>query len=315
MRVFDGLQHCVREKVPLAPFTSYRLGGPAEFYATPANEQDLSAVLQRARSEDVSVRIMGHGTNLLVGDGGVDGLVVRLPKEGFAGVALDEDAMLLRIGAGQSLPGAVNWTLFRDLEGLQYLAGVPGTVGAALRMNAGGRYGNIGSQVVSVEGLHLDGSAFHWSADECGFRYRDSGLRDHLVTRCELRVQPGERTDGVKNAFRQILDEKRSLQPLAARSAGCAFKNPAAPGVPPAGRLIEELGLKGLRVGKAAVSDRHANFLVCEAGGRAADVAELIRRIRAKAWSQRGVRLELEIEVWGVSAEDLWPAELRVDVA
>ena len=110
MSIFEGLQHCVREGIPLAPHTSYRLGGPAEYLAEPTTREDLCVVLGRANEHRVPVRVLGHGTNLLVGDEGVPGLVVRLPKDGFAGLDFDPDTMLLRVGAGQSLPGAVNWT-------------------------------------------------------------------------------------------------------------------------------------------------------------------------------------------------------------
>jgi UDP-N-acetylmuramate dehydrogenase len=314
MSIFEGLQHCVRERVPLAPHTSYRLGGPAEYLAMPTNGEDLSAVLMRARQEGLSVRVLGHGTNLLVGDEGVAGLVVRLPKDGFAGFDFDPDTMLLRVGAGQSLPGAVNWSLARGWSGLEFLAGVPGTVGAALRMNAGGKHGQIGARVASVEGVLLDGTSFRAKGSDCGFAYRDSELRDRLVTRCELRLEPDE-PEAARGLFQQILTEKQASQPLSARSAGCVFKNPKLTGIPAAGKLIEELGFKGRQVGGASVSPRHANFLVCEEGARAADVVELIRQIRAKAWDECGVRLELEIAVWGVPAEALWPEELRAFVA
>jgi UDP-N-acetylmuramate dehydrogenase len=222
--------------------------------------------------------------------------------------------MLLRVGAGQSLPGALNWSLARGWSGLEFLAGVPGTVGAALRMNAGGKYGQIGARVSAVEGVLLDGTPFRAKGEDCGFVYRDSQLRDRLVTGCELRLGSDE-PDAARGLYNQILTEKKASQPLSARSAGCVFKNPKVPGIPPAGKLIEELGFKGRQVGGASVSPRHANFLVCEEGARAADVVELIRHIRAKAWSERGVRLELEIAVWGVPAEALWPEELRAFVA
>jgi UDP-N-acetylmuramate dehydrogenase len=314
MGVFDDLRHCIRERVPMAPHTSYRLGGPAEYLATPRTASDLSAVLARARAEGVPVRVLGHGTNLLIGDNGVQGMIIHLPKDGFAGFDLDPDAMLLRVGAGQSLAGTVNWTLARGWNGLEFLAGVPGTVGAALRMNAGGRYGQIGDRVSAVSGVQLDGTPFRAKGEDCGFVYRDSQLQDCLVTQCQLRLHHDD-VQTARDLFKQILAEKQTSQPLAARSAGCVFKNPKVPGVPPAGKLIEELGFKGQQVGGARVSQRHANFLVCEEGACTADVLELIRRIRAKAWGEYGVRMELEIAVWGVPAEALWPEELRALVA
>jgi UDP-N-acetylmuramate dehydrogenase len=306
MRAFQGLEGFVREQVPLADLTSYRVGGPAEFLATPPDEAGLGAVLTRAAEAGLPVHVLGSGTNLLVADEGVRGLVVKLPRDGFGDLELD--GMTLRVGAGHSLPGLVKWALGEGWGGLEFLAGVPGTVGAALRMNAGGKYGRIGSCVSCASGLELDGRPFRLDAERCGFEYRDSRLRERIVTRCELELEaipPGE--SGA--LYGRILAEKAASQPLHARSAGCVFKNPQTHGVPPAGRLIEELGLKGMRAGGASVSLRHANFLVCSGETRAADIVELIRTVRRCAWAERGVRLELEIAVWGIRPEELWPAE------
>lgn len=307
MRVFQGLEDFVKEQVPLADLTSYRVGGPAEFLATPPDEAGLSAALARAAEAGLPVHVLGLGTNLLVADEGVRGLVVKLPRDGFGDLELD--GMTLRVGAGHSLPSLVKWALGEGWGGLEFLAGVPGTVGAALRMNAGGKYGHIGSCVSGVSGCELNGRPFRLEAEECGFEYRDSQLKDRIVTRCELALE-GIPPDQSGALYGRILAEKAASQPLHARSAGCVFKNPRQPGVPPAGRLIEELGLKGLRAGGASVSMRHANFLVCSGESRAADVAELIRTIRRCAWAERGVRLELEIAVWGIRPEELWTADV-----
>jgi UDP-N-acetylmuramate dehydrogenase len=285
--------------------TSYRLGGPARFLAEPPDEDALAQALARANQSGLPTYVLGRGTNLLVADEGVDGLVVRLPRAGFA--ECDSDGMLLRVGAGHGLPELIRWSLEQGLSGLEFLAGIPGTVGAALRMNAGGRYGQIGGRVLGVSGCGRGGWPFRLRGAQCAFGYRDSALRGLLVTRCELAVEPARR-ESCEAVFRDILAEKSARQPLAARSAGCVFKNPTAPGLPPAGKLIEELGFKGHRVGGASVSPRHANFLLCEGRARARDVVELIRQIRGRALAERGVRLELEIAVWGVPPEALWPA-------
>lgn len=304
MTWYRGLETFVRECVPLAPLTNYRVGGPAEFLAEPPGEEALSMVLRRASDAALPVRMLGHGTNLLVSDAGVSGLVVRLPKQGFSG--LDRNGTEVKVGAGYSLPGLVKWSANAGCGGLECLAGVPGTVGAALRMNAGGKYGEIGARVTRVYGVHMDGMPFSYSHDACGFVYRDSGLKGRIVTRCEMTVEEST-PEGCWAGVRSILDEKKASQPLADRSAGCVFKNPKRHGVPPAGKLIDELGLKGFRIGGASVSPKHANFLVCDAGARASDVTALIRMIRERARVERGVELELEIEVWGVEAQALRP--------
>jgi len=299
---YQGLEAFVRERVPLAPLTNYRVGGPAEYFTEPPGEEALTSVLRCAAEHDLPVRMLGHGTNLLVSDAGVRGLVVRLPRTGFS--QLRREGSTVSVGAGHSLPGLVKWSAGAGLGGLECLIGVPGTVGAALRMNAGGKYGEIGARVWSVAGCFFDGRTFDVRGSDCGFGYRNSDLKHCIVTRCEMALEEAEPAQS-RDAMRRILDEKRISQPLADRSAGCVFKNPKRPGVPPAGKLIDELGFKGARMGGACVSPVHANFLVCEAGATAADLARLIRRIRTRVLQERGVLLELEIEAWGFEEDEL----------
>jgi len=299
---YQDLEAFVRERVPLAPLTNYRVGGPAEYFAEPPDEDALTCVLRRAAEHDMPVRMLGHGTNLLVSDAGVRGLVVRLPKSGFA--QLRRDGATVYVGAGHSLPGLVKWSVGAGLGGLECLVGVPGTVGAALRMNAGGKYGEIGTRISNVAGCSFDGRAFEVRGSDCGFGYRDSDLKHGMVTRCEMKLEDSAPEHGAQE-LRRILEEKRATQPLSDRSAGCVFKNPKRPGVPPAGRLIDEQGFKGVRLGRACVSAVHANFLVCEAGATAADLARLIRCIRTRVLRENGVLLELEIEAWGFEKNEL----------
>ncbi len=302
MSWYRGFEAFVGERIPLGPMTTYRVGGPAEFFAQPPDSGALGALLRRAHDERVAVRLLGHGTNLLVADGGVNGLVVRLPRSGFAG--LSRDGSSVRVGAGHSLPGLVKWSVSSGLAGLECLQGVPGTVGAALRMNAGGKYGEIGRSVRRARGFEMDGSPFDCDVSDCGFTYRNSLLGRRIVMDCELELEPGE-METSKRTLADILSEKCRTQPVNARSAGCVFKNPKMPNVPPAGRLIDELGLKGMRIGGASVSEKHANFLICHPGATACDLVELIRLIRARAHKERGVNLELEVEAWGFGAGEL----------
>ena len=304
LKWYDGLEHIVRENVSLAGMTSYKTGGHAEFFAEPNNETELGMVLARAADNFLPVKILGSGSNLLVADRGVKGLIVRLPRAGFAKVV--RDGHKLSAGAGHSLPALVNYTVNRGMAGMECLVGVPGTVGAALRMNAGGKYGEIGSRVRSVSGFTLDGTPFHWDHDHCSFKYRDSGLKDRVVTRCEMELEemaPGFGTE----MTRQIISEKSQSQPLNARSAGCVFKNPRKTGVASAGKLIDEAGLKGTHIGGAFVSTRHANFLVTGDGATSSDLADLIRIVRDRVWKREGVLLELEIAVWGFHSSELLP--------
>jgi UDP-N-acetylmuramate dehydrogenase len=303
---FRGFEPTVRQKVPLAPMTTYRIGGPAEFYAEPADPVTLGQLLSRAANEKVGVRFLGHGTNLLVADEGVGGLVIRLPKS-FGYVY--RKGTRVRVGAGHSLPGLVKWAASQGLSGLECLQGVPGTVGAALRMNAGGKYGEICSRVRRVFGFERDGTAFDLAASDCGFTYRDSGLAGRIVAGCELDMEDGDPME-CRDRMDQILREKCATQPLKSRSAGCVFKNVKTPDVPPTGKIIDELGFKGFRIGGASVSTLHANFLICAAGASSRDLIGLIRMIRERVWQERGIVLDTEIEIWGIEAEELMPRSL-----
>lgn len=302
MHWYHGFERFVQEDVSLADRTSYKVGGPARYFARPHDDLALSLLLRRAREEAVPLYVLGGGTNLLVGDRGVDGLVLRLPQQGFA--EMRREGLRVSVGAGASLPKLVKWSLTQKLSGLECLVGVPGTVGAALRMNAGGKYGEIGSRVLSVSGVEFDGKPFRFDTAQCGFRYRDSDLKDRLVTRCELELEPSEPALA-DDLIRLIIGEKSKSQPLDRRSAGCVFKNPKLPGVPPAGKLIDELGLKGLRVGGASVSELHANFVVTDRWATATDVVGLIRHLRRTVQRERGVLLDLEIAAWGVGADEV----------
>jgi len=309
MNWYQGFEKFVTENEPLARKTTYRVGGPAEFFAQPTDAMALGELMRRAQEENIPSRFLGHGTNLLVADSGVRGLVIKLPKFGFG--FLRRDGRKLHVGAGYSLPGLVKWSVAHGLRGLECLQGVPGTVGAALRMNAGGKYGEIGSRVRRVRGFERDGLPFDFNRAGCGFKYRNSELSGRIVTDCELELEEGDSSTGEEMMMR-ILEEKCATQPVDARSAGCVFKNPLINGVPPAGKLIDEIGMKGRRVGGASVSELHANFLVCEGRASARDLVQLIRTIRGEVLEQRGVMLELEVEVWGLDHEELLPGKFQV---
>ncbi len=306
MNRFTGLAEWVQKDAPLHLKTAYRVGGNAEYLAEPEGDIALQRVLERAAQEGLAVRLLGHGTNLLVGDDGVEGLVVKLPRSSFS--TLEQQGARIKVGAGHSLPALVKWSVLQNLSGLECLVGVPGTVGAALRMNAGGKYGEIGERVQRVWGFEFDGQPFHFTHEGCRFEYRNSGLRDRIVTGCELELELKEQDrESGWSRLEAIIREKQATQPLSKRSAGCVFKNPTQPGAHSAGRMIDELGFKGVEVGGASVSLKHANFLVCNKGARARDLLALIRKIRGRVLAERGILLHLEIATWGVTREELMP--------
>lgn len=270
----------VRFHHPLGPYTTLKVGGPAEFFIEPRSEEEIAGVSRAARECEVPFRMLGSGANLLVRDEGVPGAVVRLTR------LARRDG--LRVQAGYSLPKLVKETVAQGLAGLECLAGVPATVGGAVAMNAGGRHGEIAGALRSVDVLTPQGSIRTLLREEVGFRYRGTALAGAVVLAAEFDLRPDP---GVRERYEAILGDKKRSQPLGSPNAGCMFKNP--PG-DAAGRIIDRCGLKGERVGCAHVSRKHANFIINEGGATAADILRLIDRIRRKV----PVPLELEVLVW-----------------
>jgi UDP-N-acetylmuramate dehydrogenase len=298
--------------------TGYGVGGAAEFYAEPPDEAALSELLRSTYAAGTPVRVLGEGWNLLVADGGVEGLVIRLPKPTFA--AFSRETAEVRVGAAHPLPSFIAKTLKGGWGGLEGLAGIPGTVGGAAKMNAGGKYGYFGDFARFLRGYRFDGTPFLLRGNDCRFEYRRGGFGEGIVAECGLTLTPFANEGARARAherLREIRSTKKAAQPLSARSAGCVFKNPGgqsgngpADGPPPAGKLLDELGAKGLFCGRpeggARVSQLHANFIVCEGAAKAGDVADLIRELRHRVKKERGLDLRLEIETWGFR-----PAELE----
>ena len=287
---FDDI---VTRGFPLGKATTFGIGGPAEMLARPRSVEELGRLLAAAAAGGLEVRILGGGSNLLVADEGVKGLVVRLAGKAFASVEQLPGGM--SVGAGVPLARLVREAASAGLSGVESLAGIPGSVGGALIMNAGGKYGCIGDVVEEVRALGRDGRIVRLRREGCGFGYRSSRLRETIVTGCRLALTP-DQPAAVAERTRGVRAEKRRSQPLGQPSAGCVFKNPG-PELP-AGRLIDELGFKGRRVGRAMVSELHANYIVNAGGARCGEVLELIDAIREAASRAKGVELELEVELW-----------------
>jgi len=270
----------VRAEVRLASFTTLKVGGPAEHFVEPRTEDELSKVLRAARECEVPVRLLGSGANLLVRDEGVRGAVIKLThftrREG------------LHVQAGYNLPRLVKETAAEGWGGLECLAGVPATVGGAVRMNAGGRHGETAGAILYVDVMTPEGEMRRLKKQEVGFRYRGNDLGTNLVIAAGFELRPDA---GARERFDAILGDKKKSQPLGSPNAGCMFKNPAGGS---AGRIIDECGLKGERVGGAHVSCKHANFIVNDGSATASDVLRLVEVIRARV----PFPLELEVLVW-----------------
>ena len=301
---------------PLSRYTWYKLGGPARWLFEPRDETELARLVARCREAGVSWRVLGHGANLLVRDAGFDGAVIRLehcgldeaaiadcglriaefdrPDSNKSAIATDTENHIA-INAGADFPKFVRKTIGQGLVGLEVLAGIPGTIGGIVRMNAGGRYGEVKDFVRAVRIVDAVGGLRWLTCEQVGFRYRHTDLQDCVIVGAAFELQEGD-PQAALDRFRDIWNEKYDQQPpVSARSAGCIFKNP--PGHS-AGRLIDQAGLKGARVGGAEISEKHANFIVAQNGATAADVLALIETAQRRVLEQFGVRIETEVEIW-----------------
>ena len=293
MSWFSGFESIVRTDVPLREYTWYKLGGPARWFCEPRDEDELATLLKRALENDIPWRILGGGANVIVRDTGFDGVVFHLCGPTFERVEFDGE--IVRAGAGADFPKLISAALKRNLVGLEVLAGIPGTIGGAVRMNAGGRYGEIGRFVRDVHLLDLDGQMVTRAASEVGFAYRHTNLDDRIVLGVTLKLVHGDGAQALQR-YREILTEKqRDQPPLAARSAGSIFKNPSQQ---PAGRLLDQVGLKGVRVGGAEISTRHANFILAYDDATADDVLNLIQLAKERVRQATGIELEPEVDIW-----------------
>jgi len=289
----------VRRKAPLFPFTTFRIGGPADLLAEVASAEDALHALRLAREAGVALTWLGGGSNVLIGDGGIRGLVVRWHGGRIETVALDR----VRAEAGVTVNGLVRYTIGHGQAGLAEWAGTPGTVGGAVHGNAHFQGRLLCESVVSVEVATADGTVRELAVREMGFGYDRSRLQrsGEVALRATFRVAPGD-PHALRAVARGSLAFRKRTQPLALPSAGCVFQNPDAArvrlpeGVPcSAGALVELAGLKGASCGAARVSTVHANFVVNEGGATARDVATLVDRMRDAVAARFGVVLEEEI--------------------
>lgn len=292
MKLFAGLEEIVRPDQPLAPATWMGIGGPATYLIEPKDVEQLEEVVRRCREGDVPMFVLGRGANLLVDDAGVAGAVIRLTGGQFAEVSISAGA--INAGAGADMGRLVLRCVREGLTGLEALTGIPGSVGGCVKMNAGGAFGDIGSAVESVEVMTKNGEILRRFRGDLAFAYRSTNITAKFILGAEFRVAEDD-PHRILKQVKQIWIYKKNTQPLGNRNAGCIFKNPRGLS---AGALIDRAGLKGRRVGGAHVSEKHANFILADAGTRAADVLKLINTIREIVYKKAEVYLELEIEVW-----------------
>jgi len=292
MRSLDDFSDITLRDEPLAPYTWLKIGGPAQRLITPRSLEEFSAVVRCCHQSQIPIRILGGGSNLLVRDEGVSGVVVRLTADDF--LKVEVDGRFVTAGAGALLSTTISHSVKAGLSGLDVLVGIPGTVGGALHGNAGGRSGDIGQFVERVNVMTIAGEIFTRAKDELLFAYRQSNLTELTILNAVFELTP-ENPDEITRRMRKLWIMKKATQPLSFQSAGCIFKNPRGMN---AGLLIDQAGLKGTRIGGAEISDRHANFIVAHPETTAQDVQRLIDLARSKVSEQFGVDLELEIKIW-----------------
>lgn len=296
-----ALADVVIERKEVIP-TWFGIGGGAERFAAPQTVEQLRRCVQI----DPALRVLGDGANLLVDDAGVSELVVVLTAQAMAEVRWTGTAV--SAGAGANLPKLINEAARRGLGGLEGLAGIPASIGGAVRMNAGGTFGQIADAVARVHGLRRDGSDVVLERGEIDFSYRHSGLDDLIITGVELALTP-EEPKALRAKVREVMAYKAKSQPMAERSAGCVFKNPtlgttidgigAAGQRVSAGMLTDRAGCKGLAVGGASVSQRHGNFIVTDPrAARARHVIDLMAQITRRVREAFGVELQPEVVIW-----------------
>jgi len=283
----------VRRDEPLAKRTTLRVGGPADVLVEPASDDDLAAVLKFCGEHNVKFFVLGRGSNLVVRDGGFRGIVISLAAPHFSRIEIEGER--LRCGAGAKLKNVAVEAKRSGIAGLEFLEGIPGTIGGALRMNAGAMTGATFDVVESLRMMDYSGNVTSAVPSELSVEYRSCAT---LKTRIALSAVLKGRADSRESIEQRMIaySKKRWTSQPAAPSAGCMFKNPEAC---PAGKLIDDLHLKGTRVGGAFVSAEHGNFLVNDGTATAKDVLALIQQIRERVKAGRGIDLHTEVEVVG----------------
>jgi UDP-N-acetylmuramate dehydrogenase len=287
----SGLRGEVKFSAPLKDYTSFRIGGPADALVMPADVEDVSRLVRQARAADIPMFVLG-GTNLLVRDHGIRGIVVSLAR---MKAVTEEPGHVLYAEGGVGMPALMQHATSRALSGLEWAAGIPGTVAGCVVMNAGTKLGEMRDSVKAVRIVDPAGRIVDCPASAIRFSYRRALLPRGIVVGVWVQLKPASQGK-IQAAVKEYLRYRRDTQPLTLPNAGCVFKNP---GHDAAGRLIEAAGLKGARIGDAQVSDKHANFVVNLGHAKAADVIALIKKVGRTVEERTGLTLELELKIVG----------------
>ena len=298
IKLAEEIKGEVLYSVPMSEYTTFGVGGPVDFLIFPADPEDLKITLQWCRRQKVSYFILGNGSNLLVRDGGIRGAAISLAR-GFQGVSeleRGEKDGLVQTGAAESVGRLVEFSHGKSLTGMEWAVGIPGTIGGALFMNAGAFRGEMKNNLESLQLMDGEGSVVEKGREELHFSYRSLELKKGgiiLGGKFRLKIGNGQ---AIRSKMDEFLQKRKAKQPLHLPSAGSVFKNPFRGS---AGKLIEEVGLKGTRLREAQISEKHANFIVNLGKAKARDILTLAEWAKEKVFQEKGVKLEMEIQVIG----------------
>ena len=286
----------IKSQVPLATLTSFRVGGPAQWYVAPRNLEALQASFEWAKAEGLAVTLLGAGSNLLVSDRGIPGLVIGTRH--LRHTQFNPDTGQVTVAAGEPFPRLAWQVAERGWQGLEWAVGIPGSVGGAVVMNAGAHSSCVADMLVNTQILSPSGTLEILTPQQLSYSYRTSRLQgsQHLVTQATFQLQPGANPEQVMATTTQHLEQRRTTQPYHLPSCGSVFRNPSPY---KAGWLIEQTGLKGYQIGGAQVAQRHANFILNYDGATANDIFQLIRYVQQQVKQRWAVWLEPEVRILG----------------
>lgn len=291
----------VQQNVPLAPYTTFKIGGPAKYFVVATSKQAVVDAVAAARQAGEKWFILGGGSDILVSDKGFDGLVI---KTEMRGIECNEETGQVRVEAGLAMAGLIAQTVKRGLAGMEYAIGVPASVGGAVWANLGARGSEIADFVIQVTVLQDDGTVRVLTKEECAFAYRESIFKHNKWVVLDVLLQLNklateEQRAALKARVRELSQLRNDTQDIKAMCAGCVFRNPADQTTEAAAKLIDDLGLKGFSIGGATVSETHANFIVNTGSATADDVVQLISYIKQQVRDKKGIQLMEEVEYVG----------------
>jgi len=289
---FNGLEHIVRRKESLSTFTGLRFGGICEYFAEPTSEAELTELVKSCNAQEVPIRVLGGGSNLIVCSDVVPGMVIHLSAAAFCHIEVVGST--IKSGGGAALVQLISTAAREGLEGLEQLAGIPGTVGGAVRTNAGTNSGDIGQRTTSVTVLTRGGDLETRGRDELRFSYRKSSLNDLVVLAAEFELQQADANE-ITRKMQTLWIVNKGQQPLGRERSLCMFQDH---GGVKASSLIEQAGLKGFKQGGVTISDSHANYMIVDEGATCADALGILTHIQAEVDSQLGVSIKKQIEIW-----------------